>query len=152
MEKTAQQILTEAADYLEREGAWGQRNYFRFKKNLSSSDSSPACVMCAHGAIAYCGSPAVKEQILSGKVVDFFTRAASPVLACAAALTAAAERKGFSVLEYIRKYPQHYGNNSELAYAHYLAAKAGLTFDFNDTLGRTKQEVIVKLREAALST
>ena len=57
MEKTPQQILTEAADLLEN-GGWTWRQQF-----LQEGSS---CKMCAHGAIAYCGDPTVKARVDAG--------------------------------------------------------------------------------------
>lgn len=59
MEKNYKDILLEAADLLEQEGRWGKRRFF----NLDNP--AKPCVMCAHGAIAYCGNPKVRDIILN---------------------------------------------------------------------------------------
>ena len=112
MKKTPQQILTEAADLLEKEELvkWGQGRYFWPSESFSSS--SPACVVCAHGAIAYCADLEIQSMALVDAIKADST--------------------------YIEKNK-----------AHSIAKKAGLYYGFNDFPGRTKQEVIDKLREAA---
>jgi hypothetical protein len=141
MEKTASQILNEAADLLEEEGRWGKGRYFR------PGDSNKGCIMCAHGAIAYCGNPRVKELAQMSP----FNGAPSLVNK---GLTLADISPNSSIIETAQKenltteqyFVKHYG---ELAVAHYKAYQVGLSVDFNDSVRTTKEQVIAKLREAA---
>ena len=128
VEKTPQQILTEAADLLEEEGRWGRGRLFNFQSNFQEETSNQSvCMMCAHGAIAYCGEPKVKSRILEGK-------------------------KPFYHFEFAHDDGKNDRNRhlyKNVQMAHWMAAKAGLTTQFNDAKNRTQQEVIAKLREAA---
>jgi len=119
--KTASQILNEAADLLEEEGRWDQRYLFKITEK--------GCSMCAHGAIAYCGNPKVKEFILNK---DRFKTVDEAMLVL-----------GGDTIEEWRS------QGGEVGVAHYFAAKNGLTFAFNDHPATTKQDVIHKLREIA---
>jgi hypothetical protein len=153
MEKTASQILTEAADLLELEekGRWGKGNYF---VTNTQDSAGPACIMCAHGAIAYCGNPNVRSKVKAQKHASAGVITAMSAGAIAAASPfgyksrqKTADRNGITLEQHIRN-----TYSGEIGLAHYRAAKVGLTFDFNDKPGRTKQEVIDKLREAALQS
>lgn len=59
MNKTASDILLEAASLLEENGRWYKGSFFKYKDKM--------CGMCAHGAIAYCSSPEIQDAVLSGK-------------------------------------------------------------------------------------
>src|ERR1700674_3237392 len=155
MEKSPATILNEAATMLEEETVftWGQGNYFR----VPDAGTAPGCIVCAHGAIAYCGNPDVASRVdrfgIDATSIAVMLDASSRVfgvVAGAANRNAAAAVEAYagsviSIKDYLHK---HYGGTQ--VQAHYLAGKVGLTFDFNDAPGRTKEEVIAKLREAAI--
>ena len=124
-DKTPSQILNEAADFLKEEGRWGKGSFYRILNPTDSTDV--ACVMCAHGAISYCGDLKVKKIIDEGNL-------ASPT----------ASEYGLDSEEYA------YEKAGNVGVAHYRANKVGLTYRFNDSLYATKPGVIAKLREAAL--
>ncbi len=65
VEKTASDILLEAADLLEEENCWGQGNFFNASQNHG-------CTMCAHGAIAYCSNPVIKEAVKCGNITSAY--------------------------------------------------------------------------------
>ncbi len=120
--KTASDILLEAADLLEEEGKCGRGGFF--------TKTGEGCQMCAHGAIAWCGDPEVRASIAAGKtrgLVKFYVPG-----------EIASEQR-------IR---DHYG---EVGLAHLKADRIGLTFNYNDNERTTKQDVIDKLRQAARS-
>ena len=149
--KTASEILFEAANLLEYSKDWIQGSFF-------SASEDAGCSMCAHGAIMYCASSYVKDKADKNhsRAVD-----AEPAHVVATLVSAAASGdnralayyenqakiESLSFPDYIRKHYQ-----GEWSLAHYMAAKVGLTYSYNDTVGRTKQEVIDKLREAASSS
>lgn len=135
--KSANEILLEAAILLEEEGKWIQGDNFEF--------NDKGCSMCAHGAIAYCGLAEVREKVLQGN------RAAtsSPVAMFAVKEERYADlayQENLTVEQYLAK---HY--KGETTVAHYKAAQVGLTFAYNDAPNTTKQDVIAKLRLAAQS-
>ena len=130
-------ILTRAADLLEHNTRWGQGGYYQF--------DDQGCTMDAHGAIAYCGDPKIKADVLAGITPN--PHAVAPVSIVRTAgrfYDDFARDKGLTVLEYMAKY---YGG--AVGAAHYQSAKVGLDFEFNDANGRTREEIIAKLREAA---
>lgn len=143
--KTASDILLEAANLLEYQKDWRQGSFF-------SPSEETGCAMCAHGAIMYAASPEMKDRVDKSPAVALVgTTATAPSRATAVATGTEtdyyenkAKQENLSLPDYIRKNCQ-----GEWGLAHYLAAKAGLTYTYNDTPGRTKQEVIDKLREAA---
>lgn len=116
MEKTASEILFESARYLENEGKWGKNAFFRL---APPEESSGACAMCAHGAIAFCGNSAIKEVLGNRDVKK------------AAIMVGQRSVK------------------SQLQIAHNCAFDVGLDYYFNDNQAKTKEDVINKLREAA---
>lgn len=117
MEKTASEILFESARYLENEGKWGKNAFFRL---APTEESGGACAMCAHGAIAFCGSSAIKEVIGNRDVNK-------------AAIMMVGQRP----------------SKSQLQIARNCAFEVGLDYHFNDKEAKTKEDVINKLREAA---
>ena len=119
MKKTASQILLDTANLLEEEGRWTQGNYFRRNKG------ERGCSMCAHGAIAYCNDNTLPNLDRSFQC-DVINRN----------LNAAINYQASDGL-------------TPVQLAHRAALDIGLTIDFNDQSATTKQQVIVKLREAA---
>jgi hypothetical protein len=115
MEKTASEILFEAARYLENEGKWGKNAFFKLSP---PEESDGACVMCAHGAIAFCGNKDVKEAI--------------------------SNREGNKASRMVSD-TKH---GSPIRLAHDYAFQVGLDYWFNDMCAKTKEDVINKIREA----
>lgn len=128
--KKPSQILSEAIDTLTK-WEWGQDSFYDFMLD----DKQTPC-LCAHGSIQYCGSSTVRDQI------DFRIRPNTH------------EAPNDRVLDVVIKYQDAKDNwkniseNQSLFLAHYYAWKVGCTYDFNDEPGRTKRQVIKKLREA----
>jgi hypothetical protein len=121
MELTASDLLNQAALLLEQENIfkWGRGTFFR-------PTPEGGCAACAHGAIDYCASPLIRKRIADGM------RHAQQIY-----------RYGGDTWD------GFYDNTKAADQAHLKARKVGLTYDFNDERGRTKEEVIAKLREAA---
>lgn len=118
MEKTASDILLEAATLLEEDNRW-HKGYYQITEN--------GCAMCAHTAIAYCGNPIVREKLSKP----------SPTM----------------VIPMVdRGYQSSSQTDQPVELAHQRAKQVGLTYDYNDDLKTTKQDVINKLREAAQLT
>ncbi len=140
-DRTPAEILTEAADILERNvvNNWGQRAYFQ-------DVTEKGCTMCAHGAIAYAGIPLVREKLFQVKPAGTNTGAEWAAARAAGVRAAEAEAARTAAANY--KAPS-YITEKTTHMAHFYAMKSGLTFDYNDAKERTKEEVISKLREAA---
>lgn len=134
-DKTPAQILNEAADNLEK-GTWYQRTFIKF------IDQKPC--FCAHGSIQYCGNKNFYDAVEKDKI---------PSLVAVAAVAAAGPTAMAEAVEPIEYWDKHYAEAypqyRNLFLAHLYAWKAGLSYYFNDQTGRTKEEVIIKLREAA---
>lgn len=135
--KTATQFLLEAADLLEHNPSvgWYQNVY------VTLTDGDKWCNLCAHGAIAYCASPDMRQRIRKA-LYPLVGGSLNDVITCGV---------GFgSSYEWSDKVKATItSRGGEQAIAHYWAAKVGLTFEYNDTPTTTKQNVIDKLREAA---
>ncbi len=137
-EKTAATILRDTADLLESDPnfKWGQGSYHRYLK--------ASCKLCAHGAIAYCGDEDFKQKI------DQRLRAVFGIsLRREAFFAVLSHNASGSYSAWLEKHPEYKPYDSQRMRAHFYATEAGLTTGFNDGLGRTKGEVIVKLRKAA---
>lgn len=137
--KTSSDILLEAATLLKEEGRWGRGKYFDLTEQ--------GCAMCAHGAIAYCGNPYIKNHV-DKEFLQVATQIAASTMTWVEVATGAIKvvLENLTSAQYIRK---HYG---EVGLAHYKATKAGLTFDYNDNPNTTQQDVVNKLRKAAQLT
>lgn len=131
---TASEILDRAANLLEEENRWAKKTYISFR--TVPTEANPAgCSMCAHGAIAYCGSlevqraAIIKDIHIGGLIaINIPTGAGSGI--------------------YMDPISDEIRNNP-LMLAHYTAASVGLTFDYNDDLKTTQVDVVRKLRSAA---
>ena len=140
MEKTPSQILNEAADLLTEEGLWNKGYFFK------PAQTSKGCSMCAHGAIAYCGNRELREEV-SGASSEHV-------------ISGANHKAGQGAFQDAQNAVSPYGGthlaarikDNNLGLAHYAAMKAGLTIVFNDAHGTTKEQVIQKLRTAAIET
>lgn len=69
VEKSAADILLEAAELLQQSNRWHKGSYF-----VSTSDG---CAMCAHGAIAYCAYSDIRTNIAAGNFVTAREQAGS---------------------------------------------------------------------------
>lgn len=128
-EKTAKQILLEAASILEEEGRWCTGDFFTPHYN------SKGCAMCAHGAITYCANPQAKQMADNGYWYSAGSKAYSSKVIVDNSFS-----EGYVV--------EHFGQEG---LAHHKAVKMGLTYHFNDDPNTTQQDIVRKLREAANS-
>lgn len=140
MSKTSSDILLEAATLLEEDGRWLQGTYFK--------TTYRGCSMCAHGAIAYCGNPDVRNDIQTSFIDEGALKASQSASASGSAELYAhrARVAGLTLEQWIAS---QFGG--EVGIAHFKAAQVGLDFAYNDNYETTKQDVINKLREAALT-
>lgn len=132
------EILRAAAETL-RKGEWGQKNYVKYL----GSEKTPC--FCLHGSIQYCGNPKFRS-LVEVKALAAAVAAAAGRGREAAALESATTAKQ----EWKKYYSEDHPNSFNLFLAHFYTWKVGGSFDFNDYPGRTKEEVISKLLEAAL--
>lgn len=138
MEKTASDILLEAATLLEEEGRWIQGQYVNLNKDN--------CAFCAHGAIAYCGNQKVR-QLLAATLNRTWCDGVVEEIRTTAAARHRSNRlspEGLSPEDDVRN---RFGG--EVGLAHYRAAQVGLSADYNDRRTTSIQDVIHMLRLAA---
>ena len=136
---TGATILSEAATNLEN-GNWTQGAFLGF---LDNSGKKEPC-FCAHGSIGYCGNDPfkVRDKIDRGKQV-IIGMDLPPTMVSNNSERFKSRQKSFQTDPQLQPY-------YHLWLAQSFAWTVGCTYAWNDTPGRTKIEVIAKLREAAL--